>query len=180
MSYLLVIAHFTAIAKSVDKPIILYNVPTRTVININAETIIELSKVPNIIGVKECNLAQAADVINGTGEDFHVWSGNDEMTLEFMVLGAKGLISVMSNAIPAEASFITNTYLDGGAESAMEEYYRIFPFIKALGQEVNPIPIKKALELMGLCTGDVRLPLIKMEDCHTEILKAEMEKLGLI
>ncbi|MDX1358188.1 MAG: 4-hydroxy-tetrahydrodipicolinate synthase [Clostridia bacterium] len=174
------IAHFTAIAKSVDKPIILYNVPTRTVVNINAETIIELSKVPNIIGVKECNLAQAADVINGTGDDFHVWSGNDEMTLEFMVLGAKGLISVMSNAIPAEASFITNTYLDGGAESAMEEYYRIFPFIKALGQEVNPIPIKKALELMGLCTGDVRLPLIKMEDCHTEILKAEMDKLGLI
>jgi 4-hydroxy-tetrahydrodipicolinate synthase len=97
-----------------------------------------------------------------------------------MTLGAKGLISVMSNVIPAEASFITNTFLDGDPESAMEEYFRIFPLIKALGQEVNPIPIKKALELMGLCNGDVRLPLIKMEDCHTKILKAEMEKLGLI
>jgi len=174
------IAHYTTIANSVDLPIILYNVPTRTVINIDADTIIALSKVPNIIGVKECNLLQMADVVFGTDDNFHVWSGNDEMTLEFMSLGAKGLISVMSNIIPVEASFITNTFLDGSAESAMEEYYRIFPLIKALGQEVNPIPIKKALELMKLCTGDVRLPLIKMEDDHTALLKAVMEDLGLI
>ena len=174
------IAHYTAIANSIDLPIILYNVPTRTVINIDADTIITLSKVPNIIGVKECNLFQMADVVYGTDDDFHLWSGNDEMTLEFMTLGAKGLISVMSNVIPAEASFITNTFLDGSAESAMKEYYRIFPLIKALDQEVNPIPIKKALELMKLCTGDVRLPLIKMEDIHTKVLKAVMEDLGLI
>ncbi len=174
------IAHYTAIAKSVDLPIILYNVPTRTVINIDADTIIELSKVPNIIGVKECNLSQMADVGYGTGNDFYVWSGNDEMTLEFMALGAKGLISVMSNVIPAQAAFITNTFLKGNTQSAMEGYYKIFPLIKALGQEVNPIPIKKALELMGLCTGDVRLPLVKMEKGHTAALKAVMENLGLL
>ena len=174
------IAHYTAIAGRVDIPMILYNVPTRTVVNIDADTIIELSKVPNIIGVKECNLSQAADVIYGTGDDFHVWSGNDEMTLEFMVLGAMGLISVMSNVIPMEASFITNTFLDGKSESAREGYFHIFPLIKALGQEVNPIPVKKALELMGLCTGDVRLPLVKMEDNHTAVLKETMASLGMI
>lgn len=174
------VAHFTAIAESVDIPVILYNVPTRTVVNIDAATLIELSKVPNIAGVKECNLSQAADVIYGTDDDFNVWSGNDEMILEFMVLGAKGLISVMSNVIPAEAAFITNTFMDGGAESAREEYFRIFPLIKALGLEVNPIPVKKALELMGLCTGDVRLPLVKMEETHTKVLKKAMDSLGLI
>lgn len=174
------IAHYTAIANSVDIPIILYNVPTRTVVNIDAETIIELSKIPNIIGVKECNLSQAADIIYGTDDDFHVWSGNDEMTLEFMVLGAKGLISVMSNVVPAEAAFITNTYLGGKANAATDGYYKVFPLIKALGQEVNPIPVKKALELMGLCTGEVRLPLVKMEENHTEVLKTVMEKLSLI
>lgn len=174
------IAHYTAIANSVNIPIILYNVPTRTVVNIDAETIIELSKIPNIIGVKECNLSQAADIIYGTDDDFHVWSGNDEMTLEFMVLGAKGLISVMSNVVPAEAAFITNTYLGGKANAATDGYYKVFPLIKALGQEVNPIPVKKALELMGLCTGEVRLPLVKMEENHTEVLKTVMEKLSLI
>lgn len=174
------IAHFTAIADSVNIPVILYNVPSRTVVNIDADTLIELSKVPNIAGVKECNLMQAADVMYGKDEDFYVWSGNDEMTLEFMALGAKGLISVMSNVIPSEASFITNTFLDGSSEAARDEYYKIFPLIKALGQEVNPIPVKKALELMNQCTGDVRLPLVKMEDSHTAVLKDTMTSMGLI
>jgi len=174
------VAHFTAIAESVDLPVILYNVPTRTVVNIDAATIIELSKIPNIIAVKECNLSQANDVIYGTDNDFAVYSGNDEMTLEFMAAGAKGLISVMSNVIPSEAQLITDAFLNGNPENSMKEYYKIYPLIKALGQEVNPIPVKKALELMGLCNGDVRLPLIKMEDDHTEILSSVMKTLGLV
>jgi len=174
------VAHFTEIANNVKLPIILYNVPTRTVVNIDAKTIIELSKVPNIVAVKECNLSQAADIVHGTGSDFSIYSGNDEMVLEFMALGAKGLISVMSNVIPGEAQLITDAFLNGDSETAMNEYYKIFPLIKALGQDVNPIPVKKALELMGLCTGDVRLPLIKLEECHTKILKAEMANLGIL
>ena len=174
------VAHFSEIAKNVELPIILYNVPTRTVVNIDASTIIELSEVPNIVAVKECNLSQAADIVYGTGDDFSVYSGNDEMVLEFMALGAKGLISVMSNVVPGEAQLITEAFLNGDPETAMNEYYKIFPLIKALGQDVNPIPVKKALELMGLCTGDVRLPLIQMEECYTKILKAEMADLGLL
>jgi len=86
----------------------------------------------------------------------------------------------MSNVIPGEAQLITDAFLNGDPETAMNEYYKIFPLIKALGQDVNPIPIKKALELMGLCTGDVRLPLINMEECHTKILKAKMADLGIL
>ncbi len=174
------VAHFTEIAKNVELPIILYNVPTRTVVNIDAATIIELSEVPNIVAVKECNLSQAADIVYGTGDDFSVYSGNDEMVLEFMALGAKGLISVMSNVVPGESQLITEAFLNGDSETAMNEYYKVFPLLKALGQDVNPIPVKKALELMGLCTGDVRLPLIKMEECYTKILKTEMVNLGLL
>lgn len=174
------VAHFTAIAESVNLPVILYNVPTRTVVNIDAQTIIELSKVPNIVAVKECNLSQAADIIYGTGSDFSVYSGNDEMVLEFMALGAKGLISVMSNVIPGESQLITDAFINGDSETAMNEYYKVFPLVKALGQDVNPIPVKKALELMGFCTGDVRLPLIKMEECHTKVLKNELVNLGIL
>jgi len=174
------IAHFTAIANSVDLPIILYNVPSRTVVNIDAETIIQLSEIPNIVAVKECNLSQASDIIYGTEPDFTVYSGADEMVLEFMALGAKGLISVMSNVIPSEATLITDAFLNDDPSTSRNEYYKIYPLLCALGLEVNPIPVKKALELMGLYTGDVRLPLVKMEELHTEILKKEMKRLGLI
>ncbi|MCD6322758.1 MAG: 4-hydroxy-tetrahydrodipicolinate synthase [Clostridiales bacterium] len=174
------VAHFSEIAKNVELPIILYNVPTRTVVNIDAATTIELSEIPNIVAVKECNLSQAADIVYGTDDDFSVYSGNDEMVLEFMALGAKGLISVMSNIVPSESQLITEAFLNGDSETAMNEYYKIFPLIKALGQDVNPIPVKKALELMGLCTGDVRLPLIKMEEHQTKILRTEMTDLGLL
>lgn len=174
------IAHFSAIAAGVDLPIILYNVPTRTVVNIDAATIIQLSKIPNIVAVKECNLTQASEVIYGAASDFTVYSGADEMVLEFMALGAKGLISVMSNIIPSEATLITDAFLNDDPETSRSEFYRIYPLLNSLNLEVNPIPVKKALELMGLCTGDVRLPLVKMEDAHTEILKKEMTALGLI
>ncbi len=174
------IAHFTAIANSVELPVILYNVPARTVVNIDTSTILELSKVPNIVGVKECNATQVADVIYGTGGDFSVYSGCDEMVLEFMALGANGLISVMSNVIPGEAQIITESFLNNDAKKSRDTFYRILPLLRALGLETNPIPIKKALELMGLLTGELRLPLVELEHCHTEILKTEMQKLGLI
>ena len=174
------VAHFKAIAESVSLPILLYNVPTRTVVNIDAETIIELSAVPNIVGVKECNVFQVADVLSGTPDDFSVYSGADDEVLLFMALGAKGLISVMSNVIPGKAHAITNSYLKGDALTARNIYYEIHPLVKALGLDTNPIPIKKALSLMGMGTGDVRLPLVGMEEPHVGILREAMKKLRLI
>ena len=173
-------AHFSAIANSTSLPIILYNVPARTVVNIDASTIIGLSEIPNIVAVKECNLSQVTDVIYGTGDDFTVYSGCDEMVLEFMALGAKGLISVMSNIIPAEACKITKTFLSGDALSSMKAFYDIYPLLNALGLETNPIPIKKASALMDMSTGNVRLPLVEMDENNASILDMEMKKLALI
>ncbi|MBN2557226.1 MAG: 4-hydroxy-tetrahydrodipicolinate synthase [Clostridia bacterium] len=174
------VAHFTAISKSVGLPIILYNVPARTVVNIDAPTIIELSGLPNIVGVKECNIFQTAEVILNTPGDFSVYSGCDDEVLQFMSLGARGLISVMSNIIPDRTQRITESYLTGRTSSAMNEFYSIYPLIKALGLETNPIPIKKALMFMGMATGDVRLPLVEMSGEHSEKLHFEMKNLGLV
>jgi len=174
------VKHFTAIAESVSIPVILYNVPTRTVVNIDAETIIKLSEVPNIVGVKECNVCQVADVISGTPDDFSVYSGSDDEVLQFMALGARGLIAVMSNIVPGKAHTITEAYLKGDIETSRNIYYEVHPLLKALGLDTNPIPIKKALSLMGMGTGEVRLPLVEMEDDHTPLLKEAMKKLRLI
>ncbi len=174
------IAHFTTIAKSVELPIILYNVPARTVVNIDAPTIIELAKLPNILGVKECNITQTAEVVHNTPDDFSVYSGCDEEILQFMAMGASGLISVMSNIIPASAQLITESFLEGEPVKARDEYYRIYPLLKALGLETNPIPIKRGLEFMGLASGDVRLPLVEMSTQDSAVLYEEMKKLNLI
>lgn len=173
-------AHFTAIAESVNLPIILYNVPSRTVVNIDAKTIIELSKLPNIAGVKECNISQTAEVIYNTPEDFSVYSGCDEEILQFMAMGARGLISVMSNIVPESAQLITESFLKGDVSTSRNEYYRIYPLLEALILETNPIPVKKALEFMGLAGGDVRLPLVEMGTENSAVLYEEMEKLNLI
>jgi 4-hydroxy-tetrahydrodipicolinate synthase len=174
------LAHFTAIAESVNLPVILYNVPSRTVVNIDAKTIIELSKLPNIVGVKECNISQMAEVIYNTPEDFSVYSGCDEEILQFMAMGARGLISVMSNIVPASAQLITEAFLKGDVDASRSEYYRIYPLLEALILETNPIPVKKALEFMGLAGGDVRLPLVEMSTENSAVLYEEMEKLNLI
>ncbi|HPQ47581.1 MAG TPA: 4-hydroxy-tetrahydrodipicolinate synthase [Clostridia bacterium] len=174
------VRHFEVIADSVELPVILYNVPSRTVVNIDAATIIRLSQVPNIVGVKECNIFQVADIISGTPDDFTVYSGSDDEVLQFMALGARGLISVMSNIIPGKTHAITESYLKGDIVTSRNIFYEIHPLVKALGLETNPIPIKKALSLMGYGTGDVRLPLVEMDDDHTGILKEAMKKHRLI
>ncbi|MBN1624501.1 MAG: 4-hydroxy-tetrahydrodipicolinate synthase [Clostridia bacterium] len=174
------VRHFEVIANSVKLPIILYNVPSRTVVNINADTIIKLSEVPNIVGVKECNIFQVADVISGTPDDFSVYSGSDDEVLQFMALGAKGLISVMSNIIPGKSHTITEAFLKGDIYTSRNIFYEIHSLVKALGLDTNPIPIKKALSLMHMGTSEVRLPLVEMEDDHTSILKEAMKKLRLI
>lgn len=174
------LAHFSAIAGSVDTPIILYNVPTRTVVNIDADTIIDLSKVPNIIGVKECNIFQVAEVVSNTPDDFSVYSGCDDEILPFMSLGAKGVVSVMSNIIPAETQHIVETFTAGKTEESRAAFFKIYPLIKALGLETNPIPIKKALEILGLCPGDMRLPLVEMSEDNSKHLYLELKNLKII
>ncbi len=174
------VRHFEVIAESVELPILLYNVPSRTVVNIDAETIKTLSHVPNIVGVKECNIFQVADVISGTADDFTVYSGSDDEVLQFMALGARGLISVMSNIVPGKAHALTSSYLRGETTTSRNIFYEIHALIKALGLDTNPIPIKKALQMMGMGTGEVRLPLVEMDDTHTKILKDTMHALRLI
>jgi len=174
------IAHFTKIANSVDLPILLYNVPSRTGINIDASTIIELSKVDNIVGVKECNLAQAAQVIKNTDDNFTIYSGEDGGVLSFLALGAKGVISVMSNVMPKEIHEICQFFFDGNINKSRELFYKIYDLTQGIFIETNPIPCKTAVNLMGLPGGDLRLPLINMSDSNKSILIDIMNKLKLI
>lgn len=174
------VAHFKAIASSVRIPILLYNVPSRTVINIDAPTVIELSKVSNIVGIKECNLSQAAEIIKYAEEGFSVYSGDDENILCYLSLGAKGLISVMGNIIPNEAHDLVTSFLNNDIVKSQKIFYDTFNLSKALFIETNPMPVKRALEHMGMIAGDVRLPLIKMSDKGSKILESEMKKYGLI
>ena len=174
------IAHFTAIANSVELPIILYNVPGRTGINIDAPTLIELSKVDNIIGVKECNLDQVAQVMKYKDKNFTVYSGEDGGLLSFLALGAKGVISVMSNVMPKEIHDICQLFFNGELEKSRELFYKIYDLTKGIFIETNPIPCKTAVNLMGLPGGQLRLPLVNMSDNNKTKLIEIMNELNLI
>lgn len=172
--------HFKVIAEAVKIPIILYNVPSRTNLNINPETIKALSEIENICGVKECNLSQVGDTINLCGDDFYVYSGNDDQVLPLMSLGGKGVISVMANIIPKDTQQMARLYLDGDFEASRQLQLKTLNLIKALFIDVNPIPIKAALNMMGFNIGKCRMPLVDMSEKNLDILKIELVKYGLI
>jgi 4-hydroxy-tetrahydrodipicolinate synthase len=172
--------HFKAIANSVDVPIILYNVPSRTNLNLNTDTLIELAKIENIVAVKECNLSQVADIVRKTGDDFSVYSGNDAEILPCLTLGGKGVISVVSNILPKKTHEIVMTYLEGNSKKASEEYLKMFDILNALGVDVNPIPIKAALNIFGKNIGKCRLPLVETTDKNKEVIKNALVEYGLI
>lgn len=176
------IAHFKAIAESVDLPIILYNVPSRTGVNILPETLFELSKVDNIVAVKEAsgNISQVANIRALCGNNLDIYSGNDDQIIPVMALGGKGVISVLSNCMPFETHEIAALCLDGKYEEAREKANKLFYFIKALFSDVNPIPVKEALNIMGFEVGSCRLPLIDMSEDKKAALKDEMIKIGLL
>lgn len=176
-------AHFKAVADEVKIPSILYNIPSRTGVNIAPETIAYLCKnVENIVGVKEAsgNFSAIAQLLNLTDGNIDVYSGNDDQVVPLLALGGKGVISVLSNIAPKEAHEICERFFNGDVEGSRELQLRALPLINALFCEVNPIPVKAALNLMGKEVGEPRLPLTVMEPAHQEILRQKMVKFGLI
>jgi len=165
--------HFKAVAEAVDIPIVLYNVPGRTAVNMLPDTVIKLSKIKNIVAVKEASgsLDQASEIIAGVDPEFDVLSGDDSLTLPMMALGAKGVISVASNIMPKEVSQMVDFWLKGDIESARKLHLKLFPLFKGIFIETNPIPVKKALYHMGIIENDIRLPLVEMTPEGTEKLR---------
>lgn len=168
------IKHFNMIADASEKPLILYSVASRTGVNIEPATCKELSKHPNIVGIKEAsgNLSQVAKIRALCGDDLHVYSGNDDQVVPIMSLGGKGVISVLSNVMPRQMHEITNFCLKGDFKSAANISLQTLPLANALFTDVNPIPVKEALSIMGFEVGPCRLPLCEMsEEKHNALLK---------
>ncbi len=176
------IAHFSEIAKNVTIPIILYNVPSRTGINIDPETCLSLSKIPNIVGIKEAsgNLSQVAKISHLCNDDLWIYSGNDDQILPILSVGGVGVISVLSNIMPKFVHNMVYNYLSGNFTLAKDSQIKAIPLIDCLFSEVNPIPIKSALNLMGYEVGSPRLPLVPMSCAKEELLKQKMQKLKIL
>lgn len=177
------IAHFTEIANSVKLPILLYNVPSRTGININPETIVTLCRdVENIVGVKEAGgnfsaIAMMASMSNGWVD---IYSGNDDQIVPILSLGGKGVISVLSNIAPRKVHDICDLYFKGEVEKSCKLQLEAMPLLSALFCEVNPIPVKEAMNMMGKEVGPYRKPLIEMEPKNKELLRKAMKDYGLL
>lgn len=175
------IKSFTAVADSTSVPCILYNVPSRTGCNILPETACELAKHPNIVGIKEAsgNISQIAETARLCGEDFSVYSGNDDQIVPVMSLGGKGVISVLSNLLPGETSKLCRLCLDGDYAGAAKMQLGFLPLINALFSEVNPIPVKAAMAAMGFGENALRLPLTPITEANGEKLLNEMKNCGI-
>lgn len=172
--------HFKLIASSVKVPIILYNVPSRTNLNIDPQTVKALSEIENITSVKECNLGQVGDIINLCGDDITIYSGNDDQVLPLLALGGKGVISVMANIIPKDTHDLVATFLAGNLSESRNIQLRLLNLIKALFAEVSPIPVKAAMNLMGMNVGKCRLPLVDMSEKNLNYLQDTLKQYGLI
>lgn len=176
------VVHFSDIAKAVDLPIILYNVPGRTGCNITPKTVAELVKnVDNIVGIKEASgdIAQVASLMQLTQGDIDLYSGNDDMIVPILSLGGVGVISVLSNVAPRTAHDIVAKFLDGDLKASLDLQLKALPLINALFCEVNPIPVKTAVNLMGFEVGELRRPLVDMEPENLSRLEMAMKEFGI-
>lgn len=176
-------AHFSELAGATRLPIVLYNIPGRTGVNMLPATVLGLrGKFSSIIGIKEAsgNLDQASEIINGADEDFAVLSGDDSLTLPMMAVGARGVISVAANVAPAETARMCGLFLKGELAGARSIHHNLFPLVKALFVETNPIPVKYAASLLGLCRAEPRLPLTPLSAALRAPLKAAMIKTGIL
>lgn len=174
--------HYTTIAESVKIPIILYNVPSRTGTAIAPQTVVDLcTEVPNIVGVKDAtgDISEVAQVMSLAEGRVDLYSGNDDQITPIMSLGGKGVISVLSNILPQETHDIAASYLEGDMERSRELQLKYLALIKALFSEVNPIPVKKAMNLMGMEVGGLRLPLTEMEEKTAAVLAERMKEAGI-
>lgn len=176
------IMHFTAIADAVNIPIILYNIPGRTGVNMEVSTVKELAKHKNIAAIKEAsgNISYAAKLIAACGDNIDVYSGNDDMIVPIMSLGGKGVISVLSHVIPKETHMMAQYCLDNNFAEATKFQIEYLDLINDLFIEVNPIPVKEAMNMIGFAAGPCRMPLCEMTDEHKAALRACLEKHGLI
>ena len=173
---------YTEIAKVSSAPIILYNVPSRTGVNIEPETYLELSKVDNIVGIKEANgnITKILDAFKLVGDKLAIYSGNDDEIVPFLSMGGVGVISVLSNMLPKETVEICDKFFAGDVKGSRELQLKYLPLIRCLFSEVNPIPIKSAMNKLGYCENFLRLPLTPMDKKKEEIMFDEMKKLGII
>ena len=167
------VAHFSAIANSVNLPIIVYSVPGRTGVNISPETCVELSKIENIVAIKEAsgNLSQVAEIAHLCGDNLAIYSGNDDQILPVLSLGGKGVISVLSNIEPKRTHEMVQSFFEGDIQTATKLQLDFIPLINALFCEVNPIPVKAALNMKGFDFGIPRLPLVELSEGNMEKLK---------
>lgn len=173
--------HFETIANSVNLPIIMYNVPGRTSMNMKPSLVAELAKIENIVAIKEASgdLAQVAELCRLVPDDFAVYSGNDDSILPLLSVGGKGVISVLANVCPKETHDLVQKFFDGDIEGSRKIQLQLKSLIDALFIEVNPIPIKTAMNLLGFEVGNLRLPLADMDTKNLEVLKKELTNAGL-
>lgn len=175
------IKHYECIANSVNLPIILYNVPGRTGVNISPETVKKLSTIKNIIAIKEASgdISQVAEIARLCKDDIDIYSGNDDMVVPILSLGGKGVISVVANILPRDTHNMVETYLNGDLLNSRKLQLDMNGLINSLFIEVNPIPVKTAMNLMGMNVGELRLPLTNMTDDNLKILIEEMNMYGI-
>ncbi len=176
------IAHYNYIADRVNIPIILYSVPSRTGLNITPETCKKLSEHKNIVAIKEAsgNISQIAKIAELCGDDLQIYSGNDDQIVPIMALGAKGVISVLSNVCPKEAHDICQEFLDGNIEKSLKLQLEYLELINNLFCEVNPTPVKEAMNMMGMEVGPCRLPLVRPTEANRQKLYNSLKKHGLV
>lgn len=173
--------HFKSIAENVDLPIMLYNIASRTGVNMEPALVQKLSLINNIVAIKEAsgNLSQMSDIMMLCGYKFSLMSGDDALTLPVMSIGGTGVVSVVANIVPKDVAVFVESFKQGDMKKAKEYHYKLSNLVKAMFIETNPIPVKKAMELMGLCSGELRLPMTEMMPENVDKLKIAMKEYGI-
>jgi len=177
------IRHFSEIAKAVNIPVVLYNIPGRTGVNFLPENIkILIDECSNIVAIKEASgdIAQMMRVIELCGERLTLLSGDDNLLLPVLAIGGRGIVSVLSNIIPADVKKVITLYETGNIEEARKQFYRLLPLCRGMFLETNPIPVKRSLELMGLCSGEIRLPLTPLSVQNSAVLESMLREYGVL
>jgi len=175
-------AHFMKLADEGDLPLMLYNVPGRTGVNMSPETVERLSKHEMIVAVKEASgsLEQMSDIVNRCGDRINLLSGDDGITLPILSIGGKGVVSVVGNIVPGDMLAMLRAFEKGDLEEARKWHFKLFPLCKAMFIETNPMPVKEAMNMLGMDVGDVRLPLVRMKPENQEKLRAALKDYGLL
>lgn len=173
-------AHFKAIAESTNLPIILYNVPGRTVLDMAPSTVKELSLIPNIVGIKECNFNHIGEIRKLCGEDFAIYTGDDQNVVPALSMGSLGVISVMANIIPKDTHNMVMDFLNGEVAKSREAQIKVLDLVHALFIEASPSPVKTAMNMLGMGAGPCRLPIVAMEPENEAILKNALKQYGLL